>query len=79
MKTPAEKSVMLTDEQVAQVSGGNTLLSYEDVTHKYCSEFRSTESARLAGDETHCKSCQYLLIVGDNYYCTKDKKPTMQP
>lgn len=79
MKTPAEKSVMLTDEQMSQVSGGNTLLSYEDVTHKYCSEFRSTESARLAGDETRCRSCKYLLIVGDSHYCTKDKTPTMQP
>ena len=62
------KAVELSEEELAQVSGGNKQMSDIEATWFHCSCFGATQSTRLAGDEVRCKSCVYLLLKDNNYY-----------
>ena len=70
------KVKQLSDEELAQVSGGKQEISTGDAFNKYCSSYNATESSRLANDKVRCYSCVYFLKESV-YYCEINKTPTI--
>ena len=72
-----KKHYTLSEEELAQVSGGNKLISSDDVSQMHCSSFNMKSVYCGNYMPIVCRYCEHLLIEGCNFYCTKDKTPNL--